>query len=574
MSLRTRILLGTVSPLVGGMVVLLLVSALSFRSQTEHRIEATRALYEASVIDRLAAQVDQAQAALETAIAAGEDPHAALRRVADLGHGTSYVWVHSIDRGRPQDVTMVMHPVQPSLNGSDLSGVRDLERVQRIFHEGKIVPTSDPSVEHVEEMRLFVDMNRAVLESDDGAAVVRYYWQKPGVPADQSDVGFPKVSYVKHVPKHGWVLGSGEYADFIDAEVALHADQMWASGRRLTLWIVGLSLGIVGVLVAVTIKVAHRIVEPIRRTTDTLKDIAEGGGDLTVRLDEDVDGEIGEMSRHFNRFVAKLQEIIADVGRATDEVGQASVDIADTSTRMSGAAQHASNQSQVVSAAAEQISTSITAVAAAIEELDASVKEIAQHSASAANQATHAVDTVEAANRTVSALTSSSERIGDVIQLIASIAGQTNLLALNATIEAARAGEAGRGFAVVANEVKELAKGTAEATGEITAQITSLQEEIRAASSAIGSITDTIRRISDAQLTIAGAVEEQSVTVAELAGNVSEVSTGGTEIARNIATVAGVASDTSDGAAGLRGASERLKDMSDGLRSLVGRFRV
>ena len=129
----------------------------------------------------------------------------------------------------------------------------------------------------------------------------------------------------------------------------------------------------------------------------------------------------------------------------------------------------------MVAAASEEASTNVQSVASATEEMASSVNEISRQVQELARMASEAVDQARTTNDRVSELSKAAARIGDVVELINTIAGQTNLLALNATIEAARAGEAGRGFAVVASEVKALAEQTAKATGEIGQQITGIQ---------------------------------------------------------------------------------------------------
>src|SRR5947199_633372 len=133
--------------------------------------------------------------------------------------------------------------------------------------------------------------------------------------------------------------------------------------------------------------------------------------------------------------------------------------------------------------------------------------------------ANDAVGQARVTNDRVSQLSKAASRIGDVVELINTIAGQTNLLALNATIEAARAGEAGRGFAVVATEVKALAEQTAKATGEISQQIGNIQSTTRDAVVAIQDISKTIARISEIATAIASAVEEQEAVTQQVSRN-------------------------------------------------------
>lgn len=163
-------------------------------------------------------------------------------------------------------------------------------------------------------------------------------------------------------------------------------------------------------------------------------------------------------------------------------------------------------------------------------------------------------------------------RIGDVVGLIATIAGQTNLLALNATIEAARAGDAGRGFAVVAAEVKELANRTARATEEISDQIGRVQGATGQAASAIGGITARIREIGAVANGIAAAVEEQGAATQESVRNVARAATGTGAVTSNIAGVARASEETGAAAAQVLASASELSRQSEHLSAEVTRF--
>jgi len=178
---------------------------------------------------------------------------------------------------------------------------------------------------------------------------------------------------------------------------------------------------------------------------------------------------------------------------------------------------------QTLAAAAEQTNQQSSTVSAASEELSASVTEIARQIAESTKIITMAVDEAKKSEKMVSELVSAAEKIGDVSQLIADIAGQTNLLALNATIEAARAGEAGKGFAVVASEVKSLANQTAKATEEIKQQIDGIQAASHTTARAIGEIGQIIGQVSEISTSISSAVEEQSAATQEVSSNIAGV---------------------------------------------------
>ena len=172
----------------------------------------------------------------------------------------------------------------------------------------------------------------------------------------------------------------------------------------------------------------------------------------------------------------------------------------------------------------------------------------------------------------VSELSQAAARIGDVVELINTIAGQTNLLALNATIEAARAGEAGRGFAVVASEVKALAEQTAKATGEIGQQINGIQAATQDSVNAIKEISGTIERLSEISSSVAAAVEEQGAATQEIARNVQQAAQGTQQVSSNITDVQQGATETGAASSQVLSAAQTLSGDSGRLKTEVSRF--
>ena len=192
-----------------------------------------------------------------------------------------------------------------------------------------------------------------------------------------------------------------------------------------------------------------------------------------------------------------------------------------------------------------------------------------------AQSATVAAGAVEEANRAdgmIQSLVQAAQKIGEVVELITSIADQTNLLALNATIEAARAGDAGKGFAVVAAEVKNLANQTAKATEEIGSQIGGIQTATKDSVAAIKSIGKVIGEINQISSAIAAAVEEQGAATKEIARNVEQASAGTKDVSSNIAGVTQAASETGQASGQIHQAAQELSQQSSALKDVVEKF--
>lgn len=334
----------------------------------------------------------------------------------------------------------------------------------------------------------------------------------------------------------------------------------------------GTAIGIV-LMIFVAVFLTRSITRPIGQLTGRLRDIADGDGDLTQRVDAARDDELGELASVFNRFVGNIAALVRQIGESATNSAGAAQELSVIAAELARQSDTAAEQAASAAAAAEQVSANVQTVAAASEEIGASIHEIARSAAEASSAGRDAVTSTDDANATVRRLGESSEAIGSVVALINAIAQQTNLLALNATIEAARAGEAGKGFAVVASEVKELAQETARATEEITGRIGQIQTDVELAVTAMSSTTDVIGHVNDYQNSIAGAVEEQSATTSAMSSNVAEAAAGATGIASNIAALATNAQETTGSIDQIRASAEELARGSQQLEELVGRFR-
>jgi methyl-accepting chemotaxis protein len=260
------------------------------------------------------------------------------------------------------------------------------------------------------------------------------------------------------------------------------------------------------------------------------------------------------------------------VGEIIETVSSASTELEASASTLTTTAVRSQELATMVAAASEEASTNVQSVASATEELTSSVNEISRQVQASARMANEAVDQARKTNGRIDELSKAAARIGDVVELINTIAGQTNLLALNATIEAARAGEAGRGFAVVASEVKALAEQTARATGEIGQQISSIQAATQESVGAIQEISGTIERLSEISSTIAAAVEEQGAATQEISRNVQQAAQGTMQVSSNITDVQQGASETGSASSQVLSAAQSLSSDSNRLKLEVGRF--
>jgi methyl-accepting chemotaxis protein len=260
------------------------------------------------------------------------------------------------------------------------------------------------------------------------------------------------------------------------------------------------------------------------------------------------------------------------VGEIVETVSSASTELEASASTLTSTAERSQELTTMVAAASEEASTNVQSVASATEELSSSINEISRQVQESARMASEAVGQARTTNDRVSELSKAAARIGDVVELINTIAEQTNLLALNATIEAARAGEAGRGFAVVASEVKALAEQTSKATGEIGQQITGIQAATQDSVTAIKEISGTIERLSEISSTIAAAVEEQGAATQEISRNVQQAAHGTQQVSSNIIDVQRGASETGSASSQVLSAAQSLSGDSNRLKLEVGKF--
>ncbi len=294
--------------------------------------------------------------------------------------------------------------------------------------------------------------------------------------------------------------------------------------------------------------------------------IAKRAADETAAADAEAKIERG---RRVDGITHNFETVIGEI---VQTVSSASTQLEASAGTLSATAQRSQTLTSTVASASGEASANVQSVASATEELSSSVTEISRQVQESARMATGAVGQARTTNDRVSELSKAASRIGDVVELINTIAGQTKLLALNATIEAARAGEAGRGFAVVASEVKALAEQTAKATGEISQQIAGIQGATNESVNAIKDISNTIEKLAEISSAIAAAVEEQGAATQEISRNVQQAARGTQQVSANISDVQRGAGETGAASAQVLSAARSLSGDSSRLKLEVGKF--
>ena len=478
-----------------------------------------------------------------------------------------------------------------------LSGValRNLALKPQLTKPYKVTPMAIERFDKAYSKAVLLAGNDTVLK--DRLNELNQYWQKSRaakfevlslMKSGQAEKAIEVLNTVEHP---NWqkvrVATQGLFNEEVKSSQVLRAEMIASKDATLrnSLIIAALAL-LVGVIIA------FFIVRGIRMAFDhvvtSLNDIASGEGDLTQRLDESGQDEVAHVAKAFNRFVAKIHDLVSQV---SDSIGQ----LASASQQMSHVSQGTMESFVNQQAEIEQVATAMNEMTATVLEVsrnagDASdAAKAADGGANAGNQVVQDVirsikelaNEVTSTSETIHALDGDTEQIGTVLDVIKNIAEQTNLLALNAAIEAARAGEQGRGFAVVADEVRTLASRTQSSTQEIQQMIERLQsgakdavkamergkqmasasvEKAGQAGSSLSGITGAVSQIADMNTMIATAAEEQS-QVAE-------------SINQNVVAINDLAVHATEGAEQIATASSDLEELSVRLQKIVGSFKI
>lgn len=466
--------------------------------------------------------------------------------------GNNYVFVLGLD------TKVILHPLQPKLNGQNGKQVIDVNGV----------PVLD-------------EMVKAARHPEGG--FLTYEWNKPG-----HDGVFPKLAYAETFKPWGWVITTGVYIDDVDGI-------FWQTAIND----IAVAIAMLIVIGMVGIAIDRSTTRPLRMITAALSQVAQG--DTSVATGgQDRKDEIGDLARALEVFLdnrkkadrlqqeqdaanqaqierakridARIKAFENDVESNLTGVNAALSQLRSTASEMAGQSDLTTNKAANVAAATEQAATNVDTVAAAAEQLAAAIDEITSQVARSSDIAQSGADEADDASKIFAELASASDKIGEVVELIQSIAEQTNLLALNATIEAARAGEAGKGFAVVAAEVKNLANQTTRATEDIAGHISGIQESTQGALGAIEHLSGRMKELNEVAGGIAAAVSEQDAATGEIARNVAEAASGTKEVAHNVVGLRESAEEERQASNEVLRASDSMTDKSQVLLSQIQEF--
>ena len=385
------------------------------------------------------------------------------------------------------------------------------------------------------------------------------------------------LSSLRPVGKTGWYLG------VMVPMAAATAEVNATVGLLLGLVLGGLLLAALVVFVGVT-----RMMAGLSVLRDTMRSVASGQGDLTVKLPVRSQDEVGQIATAFNEFMGTLHDMFVTVRSHAEDMATDVQQLHGAADRIASDSRNQTEEISSTAATIEEITVSINHIADSAEETDALVLQSNQHSVeshelmnSVAQEIGMVVETVGKLQNEMRGLASQSEEVRGIVNVIRSIADQTNLLALNAAIEAARAGEHGRGFAVVADEVRKLAEHSANATVEISRMIDKMAEQTQQAidfalathtrvESSVGSSQEAAGKIEQIRLSTEAVVAR----VKEISASTKEQSTATSDMARSAEHINVAAQQTSCQVETVVDTIRQLAEHGKQLKALVGQFRL
>jgi len=539
MKVRNKLLLITIVAFLG-VTLLSVLSLVSFKTEmmAEKRLKTMHVVETAyGIVDYYHKQAQSGK------IAADEAKQLAKAAIKGLRYDNSaeYFWINDM---HPR---MIMHPMRPELDGTDLSSSKD--PVGKLF---------------------FVEFVSVVKNSKAG--FVDYLWPKPG---HQEPV--PKISYVKGFEPWGWIIGSGIYVDDVNAA-------FWKSSRVFAAIAFVIMALIVGISFFVTKSILDQLGAEPYQVTEITRKVADGD----LKVDIDSQAKAGSLLAAEKEMVEHLRKIVSDIKVASESLASGSEQLSASAEEISrGMSEQAERASQIASST-EEMSQTVLDVARNASNMASSAtntSSLAHKGEDIVKKSVCEVSTIDGkvadASDIMKTLGERSTQIGEIVIVIDDIADQTNLLALNAAIEAARAGEQGRGFAVVAGEVKKLAERTAKATAEISDMIKSIQKDVDVAIGSMNGVKVQVEaevafstQAGQALHTIVESVADLHSMVQQIATATEQMSSVSENISSDIQSIAQSSKETTVGSDQISEASLELANLAGKMKDVVDKFKV
>ncbi|WP_213877864.1 methyl-accepting chemotaxis protein [Pseudomonas sp. dw_358] len=350
------------------------------------------------------------------------------------------------------------------------------------------------------------------------------------------------------------------------------------------------SLATLAVILVLSLLVVNALcvwlLRPLGAMSKGLQVIASGDGDLTQRVPQQSQDEVGDLGQHFNQFVGSLHTLISHVRQQSEKIGEESTHVLHRSSDAAKSLERLQQELNLVATAVTEMASATQEIAGNAERTAASAQQSSVSTLKGLQLVRKTQDSIvdlsgeiNTATGVVRELSDYSQAITGLLTTIQGIAEQTNLLALNAAIEAARAGEHGRGFAVVADEVRMLSQRTQESTKSIQSTVANIQRITQDAVARMGTSTGLAERsVADAQLAYASleeitqAVDEISGMSQQIASAAEEQSAVTEEITHNVVTIKTLGEDLVEGSLSAEAQSRSLQDHARDLNGVVARF--
>ncbi|MFN3984588.1 MAG: methyl-accepting chemotaxis protein [Rhodocyclaceae bacterium] len=330
------------------------------------------------------------------------------------------------------------------------------------------------------------------------------------------------------------------------------------------------------------------VARPMAHLSDSLGELAQGGGDLTRRLPVESQDEIGRTAATFNKMLGTIADLVRQVGASASAVTASARDLSGNASQVAASSHRQNEQSMAAASAVEGLAENITHIAGSTDDVRARSRESLARSNEGKASLQHLIGEVSHVERAVhnmadlvAAFVKSTESISGMTQQVREIAEQTNLLALNAAIEAARAGEQGRGFAVVADEVRKLAEKSARSAGEIdeiTRELTTQSAGVQQSLSQGLNHLDASRHAADV---VSGVLDAANGLVVEVGEGLDRIAAAtdaqrrsSDTVTLSIDEIARMAKDNNAAIDRTVAAARELEALASVLQDAVARFKV